>query len=324
MAIHTLEVAMALPCSRVLLGALLWLVSLVVWGESRGPIVIAGGDINGVYFQIAGEYCRLAALGDPELVCSVMPSEGSAENLELLRDGVVNLALVQGDLLYWAQRGEGPYLGRGIPQLRSVMATHAEPFTLMVRGTQGAQITALRDKPLYVGAEHSGSRATALIVLKLAGLPDVEKQTVTVGDPVTALCEQKIAAWAMVMGHPNKQVLEVAKRCPIRFVPIQLPQTLSAAESYPFYRVSQIPGRLYPGSSMSTPTLALPAIVVTTDAMDSQVVTGLIQGYWQNRQSFNKKVSAYANLFRLPAHMQQAATLIPMHPAAAPALAGLR
>ncbi len=314
---------MGTRCSLLLLVLLLSILSPVSHGAPREPIVIAGGDIEGVYFQIAGEFCRLASLDDPDLSCSVMPSEGAAENLQLLRDGVVNVALVQGDLLYWAQRGEGPYQGKAIPQLRSIMATHAEPITLMVRQNQVADISALQGKPVYLGAENSGTRATAEIVLKNFGLPDINKQAVAVEDPGAALCEQKIDAWASVIGHPNKRVLDVSKRCAIQFVPIRPKNTPGAAEKYPFYRASQIPGRLYPGVLANTPTLALPAIVVTTDTMDNRVVSELITGYWQHRKSFNKKVSAYANLFRLPAHMEQAASLIPMHPAAAPALRGL-
>ena len=204
------------------------------------------------------------------------------------------------------------------------MATHAEPFTLIVRQNQVAEISALQGKPVYLGAENSGSRTTATIVLKNFGLPDINKQEGAVEDPAAALCEQKIDAWALVIGHPNKRVLDVSKRCAIQFVPIRPKYAPGAAEKYPFYRVSQIPGRLYPGVLNNTPTLALPAIVVTTNTMDSRLVSELITGYWQHRKSFNKKVSAYANLFRLPAHMEQAAALIPMHPAAAPALRGLR
>ena len=323
MVIRRWEVAMGIRCNLLLLVLLLSILSPVSYGASREPIVIAGGDIQGVYFQIAGEFCRLASLDDPDLSCSVMPSEGAAENLQLLRDGVVNVALVQGDLLFWAQRGEGPYQGQAMPQLRSIMATHAEPITLIVRQSQKAEISALQGKPVYLGAESSGSRVTAQAVLKHFGLPGIEKQELSVDDPGAALCEGKIDAWALVIGHPNKRVLDVSKRCAIQFVPIRAKNTSGAAEKYPFYRSSQIPGRLYPGVLNSTPTLALPAIVVTTDTMDNRLVHELITGYWQHRKSFNKKVSAYANLFRLPAHMEQAAALIPMHPAAAPALRAL-
>ncbi len=324
MAIRRWEVVMGIRCNFPFLILLLSIVSPVSHGAAREPIVIAGGDIQGVYFQIAGEFCRLVSLDEPDLSCSVMPSDGSADNLQLLREGVVNMALVQGDLLYWAQHGERPYQGQAMPQLRSIMATHAEPFTLVVRQNQVAEISALQGKPVYLGAENSGSRTTATLVLKNFGLPDINRQEVVVEDPGVALCEGRIDAWALVIGHPNKRVLEAAKRCPIQFVPIRPKNSPGAAEKYPFYRLSQIPGRLYPGVLNSTPTLALPAIVVTTDTMDNRVVSDLINGYWQHRKSFNNKVSAYANLFRLPAHMEQAASLIPMHPAAAPALRGLR
>jgi uncharacterized protein len=303
---------------------LLWSLSWMTHAAERQPMVIAGGDINGVYFQIAGEFCRLVSLNDPDLVCSVIPSAGSAENLQLLRNGLANFALVQGDLLYWAQRGEGPYAGQAMPQLRSVLATHAEPFTLIVRQEQTVDLASLQGRPLYLGAVNSGSRATALLLLQHFGLLDLEKHEVAVSDPGSALCEKKIDGWAMVSGHPNKSVFMAANRCAIRFIPIYPKGTPGAAQKYPFYRVSQVPGRLYPGVLTNTPTLAVPAILVTTDQEDDRLVRGLIQGYWQNRKSFNKKVSAYANLFRLPSHMQQAASLIPMHPAAAPALASLR
>ena len=125
MAIRRWEVVMGIRRNLSLLILLLSSFSPLSYGAAREPIVIAGGDIQGVYFQIAGEFCRLVSLDEPDLSCSVMPSDGSADNLQLLREGVVNMALVQGDLLYWAQRGEGPYQGQAMPQLRSIMATHA-------------------------------------------------------------------------------------------------------------------------------------------------------------------------------------------------------
>ena len=314
---------MRFPISRLLPGALLWILSPWSYGAAPPPIVLAGGDIHGVYFQVARELCRLTTLETPDQACSVKASQGSTDNLQLLQHGAVNVALVQGDLLYWAQRGEGPYQGQAMPHLRSIMATHAEPFTLIVRQDEKADITSLQGRPIYLGADNSGSRLTAQLVLNHFGLSGIKQQEVSVVDPAAALCEKRIDAWSLVIGHPNQQVLEVAKRCAIQFVPIRPARTQSRADKYPFYRVSQIPGRLYPGVLQSTATLALPAILVTTDTMDERSVQRLIEGYWRHRHEFNKKVSAYANLFRLPEHMKQAASLIPMHPAASKALATL-
>lgn len=50
---------MGIRCNLLLLVLLLSILSPVSYGAAREPIVIAGGDIQGVYFQIAGEFCRL-------------------------------------------------------------------------------------------------------------------------------------------------------------------------------------------------------------------------------------------------------------------------
>ena len=51
--------------NHLLLGMLLGCLSLLSHAAAREPIVIAGGDIQGVYFQIAGELCRLAIKQQP-------------------------------------------------------------------------------------------------------------------------------------------------------------------------------------------------------------------------------------------------------------------
>ena len=322
MAIHQAERVMTSHIKQWLAGILLMCLSQSGQAAALKPITIAGGSVNGVYFQIASELCQLITNQRPEQACSVLASEGSAENLQLLRNGIASVALVQVDLLYWAQRGEGPYQGRAMPSLRAIMATHAEPLTLVVRQNEITDIASLQGRPLYLGSGNSGSRLTAQVLLSHVGLADIKQQEVAVEDPAAALCDKKIDAWALVIGHPNQQVLDVAKRCAIGFLPLKLEPSQNATE-HPFYRPSQIPGRLYPGVLQGTPTLALPAILVTTDKMDDSSVHSLVEEYWQHRSEFNKKVSAYANLFRLPAHMKQAASLIPMHPAASKALATL-
>ena len=81
------EVVMGIRCNLPFLILMLSIFSPVSHGAAREPIVIAGGDIQGVYFQIAGEFCRLASLGDPDLSCSVVPSEGAGYSAVALYHG---------------------------------------------------------------------------------------------------------------------------------------------------------------------------------------------------------------------------------------------
>ena len=133
-------------------------------------LVIASGEIGGVYFQMAGEFCRLVNLQSHAVQCSVLPTDGSQENLALLADGGADMALVQGDLLLAAYRGEGVFAGHPQADLRALMATHAEPLTLVVRKSWQGGLPALRGRPVSEKIQEVGFRIGAAILVLLMGI----------------------------------------------------------------------------------------------------------------------------------------------------------
>ena len=96
-------------------------------------MTIATGGEQGIYHQIAKEFCRLANKSDAGLQCKLQATSGSIENLRQLKSGETRYALVQSDWLYQASHGLGPYASQPQPELRAIFATHAEPFTIVVR-----------------------------------------------------------------------------------------------------------------------------------------------------------------------------------------------
>ena len=304
------------------------LVSLLVlcsWGVRAMPtsLVIASGEIGGVYFQMAGEFCRLVNLQPQGVSCSVLPTDGSLENLSLLADGGADMALVQGDMLLAAYRGEGRFAGTAQPDLRAIMATHAQPLTLIVRQDWSGGLAALQGRAVYLGAPLSGSRATASHLLALSGLLG-QWQEPFPADPQAALCQGQIDMIALLSGHPSRFVVELARRCPIRFLPFSADTITAYVAMHPEYRISQIPGRLYPNLLAPVSTVATPAILVARKEISAKIIQQLLTAFWNNRSQFNKNVSAYANLFRYPEHMLKPAQLIPVHPAAAKTLSTLK
>lgn len=277
-------------------------------------LVIASGEIGGVYFQMAGEFCRLVNLQSHAVQCSVLPTDGSQENLALLADGGADMALVQGDLLLAAYRGEGVFAGHPQADLRALMATHAEPLTLVVRKSWQGGLTALRGRPVFLGPPLSGSRASASRLLALPGLLQGEWRETFPPDPQRALCQGQVDLIAIFSGHPNRFIVDLAKQCPIRLLPFNADIITAYVAMHPEYRVSQIPGRLYPELLAPIPTVATPAILVARKTLPIDFVRQLLIAFWNGRQLFNKNVSAYANLFRYPAHMLKPALLIPLHP----------
>ncbi|PJG57810.1 TAXI family TRAP transporter solute-binding subunit [Aeromonas cavernicola] len=280
-------------------------------------LYLGTGDINGIYYQIGGEFCRLATNSNLNYRCAVVPSSGSIENLSLLENNEINFAIVQSDWVYQAYQGIGPFKEKPMNELRAIFATHAEPFTLVVKANADINsVLDLKNKKIYIGMPNSGTRQTAINLFSKVNLSLNDLKEVNVEYPSEALCKGAIDAFAMVSGHPNKTLVETTKLCDIKFIAIDKAILDKLMMGSPFYQKSQIPPRLYPGNIKPIPTFAVAAILVTSSSTNPDKVYALTKGMLDQQTNFNKQTFAYANLFRLNKHRVGKVIPIEQHPGA--------
>ncbi|MGY3960884.1 MULTISPECIES: TAXI family TRAP transporter solute-binding subunit [Aeromonas] len=296
-----------------LLLALLWPLPLLA-----SPLLIATGGEQGIYHQVAKEFCRLANKSDPELRCKLQVTSGTIENLHQLQSGQIPYALVQSDWLYQASRGLGPYASQPQPELRAMFATHAEPFTIVVRADGDiTTLTQLKLAPIDIGLKSSGTRQTALALFNLLGAKEQDLDLKSVGNLAEALCSKQIDAYGLVMGHPNRIVLDTTKRCAIRFLPIEGETRDQLLKGVKYYQRSQVPARIYPGNLKATPTFAIAATLVTNAATPEAEVYRLTRAMLSQQTSFNEQTYGYANLFHKARNKTGPVLSIEQHPGAA-------
>lgn len=280
-------------------------------------IYLGTGDINGVYYQIGGELCRLATNSSLNYRCAVVPSSGSIENLALLESKQINFAIVQSDWAFQASHGLGLFSGKPNNSLRALFATHAEPFTLVVRADSRLHsLDDIRGKKVNFGQVGSGTRQTAIALLNTMKFNIRDVQEVDVSAPGEALCKGDIDLFTMVSGHPNKTLVDTAKQCPVRFLPIEGDVLTTLLANSPYYQKSQIPPRLYPGNVKPVPTFATAAILVTSANTSDEQAYAITKGMLNEQTNFNKQTFAYANLFRLNRHRTGKVLPIEQHPGA--------
>jgi len=124
-------------------------------------VVMATGGVDGAYHAYAKRYAEY--LGREGIELELRPTAGSVENLKLLREGEVSLALVQG----------GVEPASDATRLRSLGSLYYEPLWLFHR--QGKDVNTLRDladSRLAVGPEGSGTRALVGRLLSDNGVGD--------------------------------------------------------------------------------------------------------------------------------------------------------
>src|SRR5829696_7504595 len=104
---------------------------------------------------------------DATLIIEARNTKGSAENIPLLEEGKLDIALVQGEAAYEAMAG----VGRAPASLRVVAAMYSTPGMFVVRADSPCRtITDLRGKPVAFGAAGSGLVILARYVLDGLGL----------------------------------------------------------------------------------------------------------------------------------------------------------
>ncbi len=297
----------------ILLLALLWQPSL-----HAVSVTIGTGGEQGIYYQVIKEFCRLAHKSDPTVQCKPQASSSSIENLRLLQAGEIPYALVQSDWLYQASQGTGPFARQPQPELRTLFATHAEPFTIVVRAD--GDITTLEQlklAPIDMGLKNSGTRQTALALFSVLGAKEQDLDLKSVANLSEALCSKQIDAYGLVMGHPNRIVLETSKRCAIRFMSVEGAIREQLLQGVKYYQRSQIPPRIYPGNLKATPTFAIAATLVTNAITPDKDVYHLTKAMLSQQTSFNEQTYGYANLFHKARNKTGPVLSVTQHPGAA-------
>lgn len=122
-------------------------------------VVIAGGAEGGAYAAAAKRYA--AALKAQHIDAAVLTTSGAVENLEKLKKGEADIAIVQ----------TGIAASAGADGVQSLGAVFYEPLWVFHRASEPvADLKDLKGKRIAIGAEGSGVRVLASLLLAEAGV----------------------------------------------------------------------------------------------------------------------------------------------------------
>ncbi|XVN40458.1 MAG: TAXI family TRAP transporter solute-binding subunit [Rickettsia endosymbiont of Argas persicus] len=258
---------------------------------------IGTGSILKGYYSIGLDLCK-TIIGDEKnkenIKCEVVPTNGSIENLELLKQGKIDLALVQANIAVEAYEGTGYYSGKEKMQnLRQLLNLHDEFFTVIVKDEDKIKVFADIDgKKITNGATFSSSNITyneVSSLYKFAKQP--EDININYEDSIDKFCNRKIDAIIMLVGHPNPLVNLIANRCEIDFVSIENDKIAKLIEQNRAFHKAVLHKGLYPGITDDQTTIKVSSILVTRDDTDSNILDKFIGAFHRNVGSF--KLSNY-------------------------------
>jgi len=203
------------PARRICSIAILWLAACAHAEPAHYKIVTASE--RGTYIQIGRDIAKFVA-PDADIALEVLPSVGSAENVQRLRyEAGVRFALVQSDVyqafLDQADAGNAD-AGAMIKPLRVILPLYNEEIYFIARADAPLRfVHEIRDARINVGPVRSGTAMSATTIYRqLFGrnLPDANASFLSNEDALVKLVGDKsIDVAVVVAGQPAKLLADM-------------------------------------------------------------------------------------------------------------------
>jgi uncharacterized protein len=305
---------------RLLLIAFAWacLVPGPVTSADYRLTSIATGGRTGVYYFAGGELCGYvnAHRWSHGIRCVAERTDGSIDNLQAIRAGRADFAIVQSDWQYHAVTGTSVFEGAGPDrELRALASLYPEHFTVVAR--PGAGIASFQDllgKRVNLGPLGSGGRATMDLVMAQIGWDEADfsyMADLAMDAVPEALCAGEVDAAVFIVAHPNLTVETMSTECGAELVPVTGPEIDAMVSTQPYYFRTEIPAGTYAHQAGRVPTFALGATLVTSARTSPLLVETVVGALFGNLDAFRAAHPAFSDLN--PASMVNEGLTAPLH-----------
>jgi uncharacterized protein len=230
------------------------------------PITISLGTATpGGGFPLYGNaFAAVMNAADPGLAIVPRNTRGSNENIPLLEQGALDLALVAGEPAYEAFAG----IGRAPVRLKILTAIYSNPGLFVVRADSPYHtIRDLVGQPVAFGAKGSGLPILSRYVLDGLGLKqDEDFKSVYLdraGDGPAMVADGRVAAlWGAGIGWPGFAAV-ASSPSGARFIAPEADEIARIRTRHAFLKPLTVPANSYPGQTAPIDSLGSWSFVLT-------------------------------------------------------------
>lgn len=236
-------------------------------------ITIATGGTSGVYYPLGAGFSTIfEELG---IDASVQATQASVENVNLVLEGLAEVALITGDTAFQAYEGTGPFEDEGPKEdLQSLAALY--PNYLQIVTTENSGINSFADlkgKKISVGAPNSGTELAAQVLLEGHGLSydDITPDYLSFAESVDQIKNGLVDAAILSSGIPNSGIMDLDTTDGIKLIPIEEDAMEYLTETYSYLGETVIPANTY-SVAEDVPALEITnAMIVSKDLTEDEV-----------------------------------------------------
>ncbi len=253
--------------------------------------ILLGVGESGTFSHFAGRtISRIITNNADDINCKIVPAAGDVHNITNLRDGSLDIALIDSRMLYDAlnKKGRFEFIDITYENLRTLIPMYQIPITLVVRSD--AAIAALDDligKRFNAGAPLSRQHLAFDTIMEAKNWRTVdfklfEELPASHSQDTMAFCHGAIQAMMSVGVHPDSTLNHLLKLCKAQLVNMDDDDIKKLIGENPAFTNITVPAGVYPSQSEEVATFGTTALLVASEDLDAQTVHKIINALYKN------------------------------------------
>lgn len=246
---------------------------------------IATGGTAGTYYPLGGALAELLNQNIKGMNASAQSTGASVANVNMLKDGSVDIAFIQNDIAYYAANGTEMFKDNKMEGIRGIAALYPETIQFVTTADTGIKsINDLKGKKVAVGASGSGAEANARQILAAYGLTydDINVQYLSFGEAADALKDGNVDVGVVVAGFPTAAIQDLAANKSAAIIPIDAEHADKLIKQYPYFTKISVPKGTYPGQEAEVDTVAVKCVIVTTDKLSDDLGEQIVKSIYEH------------------------------------------
>ena len=253
-------------------------------GGEKQFLNIATGGTAGTYYPLGGALAELLNNNIKGMNASAQSTGASVANVNMLKDGSVDLAFIQNDIAYYAVNGSEMFKDNKVAGVQVLAVNTLGVLYIVEDGDTVHSIADLKGKKVAVGAAGSGAEANARQILAAYGITydDIDERFLSFGEAADALKDGNVDAGVVVAGFPTAAIQDLAANKSAAIINIDSDKADELMKKYPYYTKVSIPKGTYPGQEEDIQSVAVKCVVVTTDKMDDKLGGEVVKAIYEH------------------------------------------
>jgi hypothetical protein len=253
-------------------------------GGTQYLSIVSGGQ-QGLYYPSAIQFSNIISEALPAVKVNVETSGGSVANARLLGQGEADMATMQNDIAYYANRGEGMFEAP-IGNLRGLTAMYPEVVQIVARRDSGiSSVADLRGRKVSLGAPGSGTEMNAVQILDAYGLTTDDLGLVERLKDTEASDKMKdghIEAAFFTYGLNAPVIMDMAVTTNIVVVSLDSDKIDALTSRYPYYTPNEVPAGTYEGQDLTARTVSVMAWLVATAEVPDLIAYRIVESLYNS------------------------------------------